>query len=135
MAANLLTKEKKDAPKMRLVKNEELFGKPVFPNINLDNIRSLELKDLIDSDSWFFFHCLGINTDFLSHPAETWETKPGFIEAKNRVKNLHVVNDSAERGVKLTSDFLNTARKENIFQHLLQVVEKDRKDRPDQRKI
>ena len=45
-----------------------------------------------------------------------------------------MVNDSAEREVKLTSDFLNTARKEEQFQSVLQVVEKSRKDTPDQRK-
>ena len=119
---------------MRTVRNEELFGKPTFPDLNLDEIKSLQLKDLISTDSWFFFNCLGIDAEFLNHPAITWETYPGYVEAKARVKNLHVVNDSAERGVKLTSDFDNTARKEEQFQSVLQVVEKSRKDTPDQRK-
>ena len=47
---------------------------------------------------------------------------------------LKVVNDSAERGVKLAADFLEAARSEGRFQDILQVVEKSRADTPDQRK-
>ena len=50
------------------------------------------------------------------------------------VKNLKVCNDSAERGVKLAGDFLDSATKETRFQNVLQVVENERKRVPDQRK-
>ena len=40
------------------------------------------------------------------------------------MKSLPVINDSAERGVKLTSDFLHSASKEENLQNVLQVVEK-----------
>ena len=50
------------------------------------------------------------------------------------VENLAVVNDAAERGVKLGHDFLSCARKEENYQNILQVVENDRKSLPNQRK-
>ena len=42
-------------------------------------------------------------------------------------KSCNVVNDSAERGVKLSSDFLAAAHSEKHYQNVLQVVEQDRK--------
>ena len=41
------------------------------------------------------------------------------------INNIHVVNDSAERGVKLASDFLCRTHLEQRYQHLLHVVEND----------
>ena len=40
---------------------------------------------------------------------------------------------TSERGVKITYDFLEQARKDR-FQHILQAVENDRKHIPNQRK-
>jgi len=37
------------------------------------------------------------------------------------------VNDSAERGVKLSSDFLISAKSEKHYQNVLQVIEKNLK--------
>ena len=45
-----------------------------------------------------------------------------------------MVNDSAERGVKLAYDFLASSRKEQHYQNVLQVVEIDRAKIPNQRK-
>ena len=42
------------------------------------------------------------------------------------------MNDGAERGVKLTYDFLDRARKERNLQNILQVVENARKALPNQ---
>ena len=63
-----------------------------------------------------------------------WAASPTYQAAKAAVKNLPVVNDAAERGVKITSDFLDSARNEERFQTVLQVVENDRRKVPDQRK-
>ena len=46
---------------------------------------------------------------------------------------MYVVNDGAERGVKLCNDFLSQAKREDRHQNILQVVENDRNMRPDQR--
>ena len=47
---------------------------------------------------------------------------------------LQVVNDVAERGVKLCNDFIGSSRDEERFQNILQVVENHRKAQPNQRK-
>ena len=39
--------------------------------------------------------------------------------------NMAVVNDSAERGVKLCHDFLDSAKDEARLQNILQVVENE----------
>ena len=50
------------------------------------------------------------------------------------VVDLRIVNDSAERGVKLGSDFLSAAKIEERYQNVLQVTENDRRRVPNQRK-
>ncbi len=45
-----------------------------------------------------------------------------------------MVNDCAERGVKLTSDFVAVARKEQHLQNVLQAVEHDRNQQPNLRR-
>lgn len=47
--------------------------------------------------------------------------------------NMAVVNDSAERGVKLCHDFLDSAKDEARLQNILQVVENNRASNPNQR--
>ena len=57
---------------------------------------------------------------------KTWETNESFIESKKKVESVKVVNDPAERAVKLTTDFAHAARGEAHFQNVIQVVESDR---------
>src|SRR6218665_3577683 len=45
---------------------------------------------------------------------------------RNMSKRLAFVNDAAEPGVKLATDFFDTARSDKHFQNILQVVENDR---------
>lgn len=47
---------------------------------------------------------------------------------------VNVVNDAAERGVKLSSDYLSSAKTEKHYQNVLQLVEQDRKQKPNLRK-
>ena len=49
------------------------------------------------------------------------------------VKNLEVVNDSAERGVRLAADYLSRTQIKSKYQNVLQVVEKECHLVPDQR--
>ena len=43
-------------------------------------------------------------------PAEHWKENIEYIKAQYIVDNLQVNNDSAERGVKLSHDFLDSAK-------------------------
>ena len=80
-----------------------------------------------------FFKILKLDSSFLQQPIDTWKKNPAFIDAKLVIDHIKVVNDAAERGVKLAQDFQGAARKEKRYQNVLQVVENSRKLISDQR--
>ena len=47
---------------------------------------------------------------------------------------ITVVNDAAERGVKLAQDFWENSKSEESYQNVIRVVELERKKQPNQRK-
>jgi hypothetical protein len=103
------------------------FGKPKFPTtITL----STTLADLVGVDSWFVFEILKLDPDFLTEEVEAWSTSVAYQSSLKNLQAINVVNDCAERGVKLSSDFLSTARREDHYQNVLQVVEQDRQKIP-----
>ena len=107
------------------------FGKPNFPStLNA----TTTLTDLITEDSWFLFHILQIDSDFLHEGSHTWQDIHSYQQGHQKVNAINVINDCAERGVKLTTDFLSSAQGENHFQNVLQVVEKNQKELPNIRK-
>ena len=95
-------------------------------------IQDRALKDFIGSDSWNFFEILGLDIVNIFNK-EGWQTSQQYVDAQEVLKNFRVTNESAERGVKLLADYLGRAKKENIFQSYLQVVERDRKVTPNMR--
>ncbi|KAJ8373704.1 hypothetical protein SKAU_G00042840 [Synaphobranchus kaupii] len=64
---------------------------------------------------------------------EDWATSAAFPAGAVNVRAITVVNDCAERGVKLTSDFVAAARSEQHLQNVLQAVEHDRSKQPNLR--
>ena len=107
------------------------FGKPKFP----ENIsESTSLADLAGSDSWFTLNLLCVNEQFFAENVEDWPLSPAYQSSVVNVGAFNVVNDSAERNVKLSSDFLSAARSERHYQNVLQMVEQDRKSTPNLRK-
>jgi hypothetical protein len=78
---------------------------------------------------------LRINFDFLDVNPSEWEENISYLNAKETLKNLHVVNDTAERGVKLMQDFnglLTISEEQKEF--VLRCVEDHRKQYPDCKK-
>ena len=71
---------------------------------------------------------------FLEEDVETWEETDSFHASRSKVQGINVVNDPIERAVKLTTDFVSSAKTEEHFQNILQVVEQDRKERPNLQK-
>lgn len=107
------------------------FGKPSFPTqVTLAS----SLADFVSPDSWFMFHILQLDSHFLSEDVSEWATSEAYKTSVKNVEAPNVVNDCAERGVKLTSDFLSSAKGEKHFQNVLQVVEKERKQQSNLRK-
>lgn len=107
------------------------FGKPKFHKNITD---STTLADLVTSDSWLVFSLLDLDSEFLTEDVDQWQVSASFLSSKTKIGAINVVNDCAERGVKLSADFLNTARSEEHYQNVLQVVEADRKKTPNLRK-
>ena len=107
------------------------FGKPAFPS---DITESTTLADLVIPDSWYMMYILQLDTSFLADDVESWPSSAAYLTSAANVLALNVINDCAERGVKLSSDFLTTARSEQHYQNVLQVVEQDRKQQPNVRK-
>ena len=114
------------APKNRFCTG---FGKPRFQDITT----STKLADLVGEDSWFTICLLKLDVSFLDVEIETWDRNACFIRSQCIIDNLNVVNDCAERGVKLCSDFVSVARGEEHFRNVLQVIEHDRKTMPNLR--
>ena len=75
---------------------------------------------------------LQINSSFLHLLiAEWWNTNDAFRVSVENVKTI--VNDAAEQGVKLATDFIDTVQSDKHFQNILQVVENDRQRNPNLR--
>ncbi|XP_034246442.1 uncharacterized protein LOC117648205 [Thrips palmi] len=97
--------------------------------VKLENsVLSLTLPSFVNAGSKYFFHKLGVQPDFLSlHPSE-WPSNSNFKEIEVLVKNLPVVNDAAERNVRIATDFHNILTKnEDQRQGLFLNVANDRK--------
>lgn len=69
-----------------------------------------------------------IETNFLKLDPSKWHNESEFQKGMNIVKNLHVVNDTAERFVKLMEEY-NAAltKNEEEKQYILQTVTDYRK--------
>ena len=108
------------------------YGKPAMPK--LPESFDVDLSHFVGEDSWSFFHILNFGYEFLDHPVEEWSSNDCYQDCKKVVSSLSIVNDGAERGVKLAHENIDKARKEDNFQNILQVIENDRKSKENQRK-
>lgn len=75
-------------------------------------------------------NALKISHEFLSEPVDAWPQSATYQAALTNIHGINVINGCAERGVKLSLDFLAASRCEHNYQNVLQVVEEDRKSRP-----
>jgi hypothetical protein len=81
------------------------------------------------------FEKLNMNYEFMREDPSTWPHNPLYEDCVMRLKKIRVVNDIAERAVKLISDYNNTITvEENQRQYLLQTVAQFRKEFPDANK-
>jgi len=79
-----------------------------------------------------FFSRFNINTDFLKDDPSTWETQISYLQI---ACSLNVVNDTAERAVKLMEYFHGTLTKDDKNSELLlQCIQEHRRLYPDCKK-
>ena len=105
--------------------------KPKFPTITSNT----KLLDLVNQDSFMFFDILQLPWDWLKVTPQDWENFPSYQEARTFVRTCKVVNDAAERGIKLVTDYTKilTVNGE-MRKKILITVDRNRKMFPDMKK-
>ena len=72
----------------------------------VSRIESKQLEDFVTQNTLKFFEILELPSKFLTETdIEQWEENEHFQKAKQCAQSLRVVNDVAERGVKLIQYF------------------------------
>ena len=138
----MISDDNKDSMRLRLFQfqNAGLTADRVGSAYGKPNLKPIpdsktSLSDLIGPGSLRFFTIINSPHEFLHAPADQWAENEEYKSMKEIVENLQVVNEAAERGVKLCHDFLGVTQSEKRFQDVLQVVESSRKHVPNQRKL
>ena len=131
MATKLQSYPRTDVPRNR---EGRYFGMAVMPATKSLSSTTTTIDSFIGEDSWFFFNVLKLDTTFLTKPAPFWKSMDSYSKSKTIVGNVKVVNDTAQRGVKIASDLIDFARKEKKYQSIMQVVELNRQQQPNQRR-
>ncbi len=87
------------------------------------------LSSFVGSQSWFLFHQLKLNgkQEWLNVPPAYWNNFDDYNTAKGFVSSLAIVNDPAERGIKLITDFKDNCKGQQNREYLAQVVEEHRR--------
>lgn len=90
---------------------------------NIYDLQSKNLCDFITEDSNCFFEWLELDDEFLGEDPADWHENEVYIKSQSIVKKIKVVNDTAERGVKLISEYeniltKNEAQKQSILQNV-----------------
>ena len=102
-------------------------GKPEFPVLDWRNetLRRPRLSSLITPVSWLIFDILDLSgpQDWLQLPSHMWSMFSEYRKIVEFATNLPVVNDLAERGCHMITEYINKSSNEEQRQALLQVVE------------
>ena len=86
------------------------------------------LAGLVGVKSYMLFNLLKIeDLSWLEAPVSLWECFPTYIKSRDFVRDLLVVNDGAERGIKLMQELINRTEDEDELQFLAQSVSHHRK--------
>jgi hypothetical protein len=108
---------------------------PKKTSIEIDSIDEKQMEDFVTENTKSFFQTLGLCSSFLSKPVEDWPQEESFWVSFEAVKHMKVVNDIAERGVKLIEEYNKLITKdEQQKQYLLRVVSEYRKKLPNKAK-
>ena len=110
------------------VPSEFPLGQPEFPDI----LENTQLVDLVGPKSWFIFLKLKIDASWLERDVASWSANLEFQKIENFVRTVKTTNDTAERGVKLMTDYAQIlTHDEDMRQWILQAVDNNRKMFPD----
>jgi hypothetical protein len=100
-----------------------------------DTIFFKDLPDFVNRNTLKFFELLNIPHEFLLQDPPSWAENENYLRAKQLIQQIKVVNDVAERGVALITEYNSVATtQEDQKQFLLQVVEDHRRRFPTAKK-
>jgi hypothetical protein len=103
--------------------------------IEIDSIDKKNLEDFVTKNTKTFFETLGLSSSFLSKPVADWAQEESFRVSFQVINHMKVVNDIAERGVKLIEEYNKLiTNDEQQKQYLLKVVSEYRKKLPNKAK-
>lgn len=90
--------------------NRDLKAKLNFQEV--DHLLDKEIYYFVSSRTLNFFKRFEVDTYFLNTDPDVWCENQHYLKAKKIVDGLRVVNDTAERGVKLIQDFNSSLTKD-----------------------
>ncbi|KAL1446603.1 hypothetical protein WDU94_008930 [Cyamophila willieti] len=99
MAVKILSYQKEDEDYERTVRVK--MSKEKVERV----FRNEDLSYFITAQSSGFFEKLNISTNILHQDPSTWHEDEDYLKGFGLVAHFKVVNDTAERGVKLIQDF------------------------------
>lgn len=113
--------------KMREEIEEEMPKKLIIKQLNFTNFIerdiSVILEELVTSKTKHLFRRFRLCLDFLEKEPETWNHEESYKTGKQIIENLKIVNDSAERGIKLVQDCNESITKDGEQkQYLFKVI-------------
>ena len=79
----------------------------------------VKLQDHITPASWEFFKILKLPSDRLALPPAQWSENENYQRAQQYIKYVKLVNDPAERGVKLASNYSKILSKDSTIRSLI----------------
>lgn len=102
-----------------------------IPLPRMKDVQEWQLHEFITENTITFFERFGFSTNFMEKDPSEWKNDENYKEVQQTLAHLQVINDHAERAVKLFSDFNQALTKdEKRKQFLLQVINKYRKNFP-----
>lgn len=94
-----------------------------FLKPNNRDIHSYQIHDFINANTRNFFTSYDINMEFLNSDPASWKNRASYLQALEKISELKVVNDVAERSISLAQDFNGLAgRSEEQQQYLYNTV-------------
>ena len=101
-------------------------GKPKFPDMVWPGVRP-SVAHFVTPDSWLVFDLLELTGEWLSVPCKFWPNFGEYSKLEEFCHNLPTVNDSAERGCHLITQFMNQVHSEEARKDLVQCAQYWRK--------
>ena len=123
--------------KQKMMEALEKSAEPEPPkkiNVDINAELNANIEDFVTIKTKTFFEINDLPSSFLEKSVEDWAEDEAFLASQKMIRHQKVVNDIAERGVKLIEDNKLITRNEQQKQYLLQVVSEYRKKMKDKKK-